>query len=115
MKHVALALLVTAAGCTRAERPAASTGASTGPAPIAEASVAPSSSNNAPSTAIGDAGIDVNAPLVAIEIPGMIRVPAGTFSMGAESGGQEDERPAHVVTLAAYWLDTTEVTNEAYE
>lgn len=31
--------------------------------------------------------------------------------MGADSGGQEDERPAHTVTIAAFWLDRTEVTN----
>jgi formylglycine-generating enzyme required for sulfatase activity len=42
-------------------------------------------------------------------------IPAGPFTMGADRGGQEDEHPAHVVTLAAFWLDTTEVTNEAYE
>ena len=45
----------------------------------------------------------------------MIFVPAGPFTMGSDSGGQEDEHPAHTVTLSAYWLDTTEVTNEAYE
>src|SRR5262245_30567978 len=45
----------------------------------------------------------------------MIFVPEGPFTMGADHGGQEDERPAHEVTLDAYWLDRTEVTNEAYE
>lgn len=45
---------------------------------------------------------------------GMLLVPAGTFVMGADSGGEEDERPAHKVTLPAFWLDRTEVTNEAY-
>jgi formylglycine-generating enzyme required for sulfatase activity len=35
--------------------------------------------------------------------------------MGTDRGGQEDEHPAHEVTLAAFWLDKTEVTNEAYE
>jgi len=45
----------------------------------------------------------------------MILVPAGPFTMGSDSGGQEDEHPAHTVSLPAYWLDTTEVTNEAYE
>jgi formylglycine-generating enzyme required for sulfatase activity len=43
----------------------------------------------------------------------MILVAAGPFSMGADRGGQEDEHPAHEVTLAAFWLDKTEVTNEA--
>ena len=45
---------------------------------------------------------------------GMQLVPAGPFTMGADGGGEEDEHPAHTVTLAAFWLDTTEVTNEAY-
>ncbi len=41
-------------------------------------------------------------------------VPAGTFTMGADTGGEEDEHPAHQVTLPAFWLDTTHVTNGAY-
>jgi formylglycine-generating enzyme required for sulfatase activity len=44
----------------------------------------------------------------------MLLVPAGTFTMGADRGGEEDEHPAHPVTLAAFYLDTTEVTNAAY-
>jgi formylglycine-generating enzyme required for sulfatase activity len=54
----------------------------------------------------------VNAQPAAPE--GMLRVPGGSFTMGADSGGEEDERPAHVVTLPSFWLDTTEVTNQAY-
>jgi formylglycine-generating enzyme required for sulfatase activity len=34
--------------------------------------------------------------------------------MGADSGGQEDEHPAHVVTLSSFYLDKTEVTNESW-
>jgi formylglycine-generating enzyme required for sulfatase activity len=45
----------------------------------------------------------------------MIFVPGGPFTMGADRGGQEDEHPAHEVTLKGFWLDRTEVTNEAYE
>jgi formylglycine-generating enzyme required for sulfatase activity len=45
----------------------------------------------------------------------MILVPAGPFTMGADEGGEPDERPAHEVTLAAFYLDETEVTNEAYQ
>lgn len=41
-------------------------------------------------------------------------VPAGPFTMGADTGGEGDEHPAHQVTLAAFYLDTTEVTNAAY-
>jgi formylglycine-generating enzyme required for sulfatase activity len=44
----------------------------------------------------------------------MLRVPGGTFTMGADVGGEEDEHPAHAVTVASFWLDRTEVTNEAY-
>jgi formylglycine-generating enzyme required for sulfatase activity len=47
-------------------------------------------------------------------IEGMILVPAGPFVMGADRGGEPDERPAHTVTLPAFYLDENEVTNEAY-
>ena len=50
----------------------------------------------------------------AASAPGMLLVPAGTFTMGADSGGEADERPAHPVTLPAFWLDRTHVTNAAY-
>ena len=45
---------------------------------------------------------------------GMLFVPGGTFTMGSDKGGELDERPAHDVTLAGFWLDATEVTNDAY-
>jgi formylglycine-generating enzyme required for sulfatase activity len=44
----------------------------------------------------------------------MLLVPGGTFVMGADEGGEPDERPAHKVTLRAFWLDRTEVTNADY-
>ncbi len=44
----------------------------------------------------------------------MLFVPGGTFTMGADAGGEEDERPAHAVSVASFWLDRTHVTNEAY-
>jgi formylglycine-generating enzyme required for sulfatase activity len=44
-----------------------------------------------------------------------VYVPAGTFMMGSPAGvGYDDERPAHEVTLAAYWIGQTEVTNAQY-
>jgi formylglycine-generating enzyme required for sulfatase activity len=46
---------------------------------------------------------------------GMLVVPGGTFLMGADTGGQEDEHPAHAVTLRSFFLDRTEVTNRAYQ
>jgi serine/threonine-protein kinase len=39
-------------------------------------------------------------------------VPAGAFSMGSNS--YSDEQPIHTVTLNAYWIDKTEVTNAMY-
>jgi formylglycine-generating enzyme required for sulfatase activity len=61
---------------------------------------------SAPSSAALDAAA---APL------GMLLVPDGPFTMGAEAGGQEDEHPAHTVTLQAFWLDATEVTNAKWD
>jgi len=43
----------------------------------------------------------------------MTYIPAGTFMMGSEDG-DSDERPVHEVTLDAYWMDRTEVTNAMY-
>lgn len=46
--------------------------------------------------------------------PDMLPVPGGRFTMGTDSGGEEDEHPAHTVTLDPFLLDRTEVTNSAY-
>lgn len=46
--------------------------------------------------------------------PDMLHVPGGIFTMGADRGGEEDEHPAHSVTVSGFWLDRTEVTNAAY-
>jgi len=40
-------------------------------------------------------------------------VPAGPFIMGTEHG-LTDEQPAHIVSLDAFWMDQTEVTNALY-
>lgn len=40
-------------------------------------------------------------------------VPAGSFMMGSEDG-YDDERPVHEVTLDAFWIDRTEVTNAQF-
>lgn len=47
----------------------------------------------------------------------MVFVPAGTFTMGstdADAAADSDEKPAHDVTLDAFWLDKFEVTNFQY-
>ena len=43
-----------------------------------------------------------------------ILVPAGNFTMGSESGGQ-DEKPVHKVYLDEYYIDKYEISNSQYE
>ena len=43
----------------------------------------------------------------------LVSVPAGEFIMGTDHG-MTDEAPAHVVYLDSFWLDQTEVTDDAY-
>ena len=40
-------------------------------------------------------------------------IPAGTFQMGSNDG-DSNEQPVHSVTLDAFWMDQTEVTNAMY-
>ena len=45
----------------------------------------------------------------------MVAVPAGSFMMGSESSkSSRDEKPVHQVNIAAFYLDSTEVTQAAY-
>jgi len=48
-------------------------------------------------------------------IDGMVQVyvPAGSFQMGSDTGDSR-EKPVHPVTLDAFWIDRTEVTNAMY-
>jgi sulfatase modifying factor 1 len=50
------------------------------------------------------------------EDPGWVLIPAGTFRMGTapEEKGDDDERPAHLVTLSAFRALDHEVTNAEY-
>ena len=45
---------------------------------------------------------------------GMLLVPGGQFTMGSDLGGEEDEHPAHRVSVAGFYLDTLEVTVQDY-
>jgi formylglycine-generating enzyme required for sulfatase activity len=45
--------------------------------------------------------------------PGMVRIAGGTFIMGSNDG-LADERPAHSVTLKAFWIDRRPVTNAEF-
>lgn len=44
----------------------------------------------------------------------MVWIPGGTFWMGSDEGSP-DERPRHEVTVRGFYMDATEVTNEAFE
>lgn len=46
----------------------------------------------------------------------LVLIPAGEFLMGGRRGGAEDERPSHRVKISnSFYMDTGEVTQEAYE
>ncbi len=46
--------------------------------------------------------------------PGMAEIPGGKFFMGSDTG-EDNEKPAHNVTLAPYCIDLTEVTVADYK
>jgi serine/threonine-protein kinase len=52
---------------------------------------------------------DPNAPIK----PDMAQIPGGTFQMG-RSDGTPQESPPHTVTVGAFYMDKTEVTNAEY-
>jgi len=48
------------------------------------------------------------------ERDGMVWIPEGTFSMGCDDPAIDDAKPVHQVHLKGFWIDKTEVTNEAF-
>jgi iron(II)-dependent oxidoreductase len=56
------------------------------------------------------------APADAAALPAEVLVPGGPFTMGTstEPWALDNERPAHQVQVAGFYLDTTPVTNQAY-
>jgi iron(II)-dependent oxidoreductase len=57
------------------------------------------------------------APADAARLPSEVLVPGGPFTMGTstELWALDNERPAHTVDVAAFYLDTVPVTNGAYQ
>jgi formylglycine-generating enzyme required for sulfatase activity len=45
---------------------------------------------------------------------GMVRVPGGRFTMGANLEPPGDESPSHTIVLPTFWIDRYEVTNLRY-
>ncbi len=101
---------ITLAGCLSSEPSHAGTSDAVAPSPSSMPVVAVAPVPAPPVTASASAAW--TPPSSAFE--GMALVPAGPFTMGADEGGEPDEHPAHTVTLPAFYLDLTEVTNEAY-
>jgi gamma-glutamyl hercynylcysteine S-oxide synthase len=56
------------------------------------------------------------APADLLRLPAEVLIPAGPFIMGTstEPWALDNERPAHVVDLPAFYLDSTPITNAAY-
>ena len=108
----------TSRGDSPTERAGPSTQVGSDTTTLLDASPAASIDSEETTRALPDARTAADAgaePPFQPSFDGMIYVPVGEFTMGADRGGQDDERPAHVVTLPGYFLDRTETTNEAYE
>lgn len=94
-------------------------------APIAEVTAIPSTTS-VPATQTATASVEIintatpTAADTTVRISakdGMTQlyIPAGTFTMGGMDVYREnDEQPAHEVTLTAFWMDQVEVTNGMY-
>ena len=50
-----------------------------------------------------------------VDLDKMVLIPAGKFRMGTEGLVGETEKPVHVVSLDAFYIDKYEVTREEYE
>jgi formylglycine-generating enzyme required for sulfatase activity len=85
-------------------------GAQSDPAPPQISSGAPAS---APSAKVSEtARIEIPGASASIE---MVLVPAGSFSMGSEKGG-DDEKPVHKVTISKpFYIGACEVTQAQWE
>lgn len=88
----------------------------TNSAPRADSAIQSQIAANTPPLVTSASSSPIPPPAADAQLPtridGMILVPAGPFIMGANSGGEPDEWPAHTITLPAFYLDENEVTNE---
>lgn len=59
-------------------------------------------------------GLGIGSKITGVDGATLLYIPEGEFIMGSEEG-QVDELPVRNVTLSAYWIDETEVTNGMYQ
>lgn len=106
-RSIDAALVVDARSIADASADAAEPGTDAGD-PMADASVPmPDAASMTPDAApVADASLPSGDPMVA--------VPAGAFTMGCDNC-DSDESPAHAITLSAFDIDVTEVTQSAYD
>jgi iron(II)-dependent oxidoreductase len=62
------------------------------------------------------AGAPAPPPADARRLPGEVLIPGGPFTMGTSTDpwALDNERPAHLVDVPSFYLDTTPVTNASY-
>lgn len=89
-------------------QPRASSSVTPAPASSATAGAARPDASPAASSAPGTAATGEAAP------EAMVYVPGATFKLGRDDG-DEFAKPAHEVTVGAFYIDRTEVTNEQYQ
>jgi iron(II)-dependent oxidoreductase len=70
-----------------------------------------------PGAPVLGAPVPAPAPPDAARLPVEVLIPAGEFEMGTslDPWALDNERPAHRVHVPAFWLDTTPVSNAAYQ
>lgn len=102
MRWISLTGLDTAVVCL-----ATATSGCTPSTPAPSAIPAPLSPTSAPTPGVGSTWVSPADGMT------MVFVPAGSFIMGSEIG-LTDEQPAHTVTLDAFGIDKTDVTNAMY-
>jgi formylglycine-generating enzyme required for sulfatase activity len=76
--------------------------------PAANVNATPSANTNTSTTA------NTNTAPVPTAPEGMVLVAAGTYTIGRDDG-DDIEKPIHQVTLIAFYIDKTEVTNAEYK
>ncbi|MGF1582408.1 MAG: formylglycine-generating enzyme family protein [Gemmataceae bacterium] len=58
---------------------------------------------------------DATPPAEQKDVPPMVWIPGGEFTMGTDSKlGWPEEKPQHRVRVDGFWIDTTEVTNAQF-